>query len=183
MIIGIDVDGVIRNFHDRLILLTKLKMPDLLLKEEIDHYYFKGVIDADSNWFRNVYNTQWAEQLFLEAPPFPSNVFWLEEQINKGDHEFWCISAQWKGNEAYTLQWLGKHYLNFSRVIFCSGSKKADQDVDILVDDSAENLKYWKKRRGSEQGFYLMDAPHNKKVETANRIYKLSELENFFNKF
>ena len=77
MIIGIDVDGVIRNFHDRLLLLTKMKMPEILLKEEIDHYYYKGVIDADSNWFRNVYNTQWAKQLFAEAQPFPSNVFWL----------------------------------------------------------------------------------------------------------
>tara|TARA_R100000008_G_scaffold54009_1_gene32870 strand:- start:45 stop:599 length:555 start_codon:yes stop_codon:yes gene_type:complete len=179
LIIGIDVDGVIRNFHDRLILLTKMKMPEILLKEEIDHYYYKGVIDADSNWFRNVYNTEWAEQLFLEASPFPSNVFWLEEEINRGEHEFWCISAQWKSNESYTLQWLGKHHLNFSRVIFCSGRKKASLGTDILVDDSVENLEAWKKDRGMSEGFILMDAPHNRTYDYKNRIYKLHELEKY----
>ena len=179
MIIGIDVDGVIRNFHDRLILLTKMKMPEILLKEEIDHYYYKGVIDADSNWFRNVYNTKWGKQLFTEAQPFPSNVFWLEKQIDKGDHEFWCISAQWKGNESYTLQWLSKHHLNFKRVIFCSGKKKALEPIDMLVDDSVENLKGWIKHRGTDDGFILMDAPHNRNYSYNKRIKKLKEISKY----
>ena len=179
MIIGIDVDGVIRNFHDRLILLTKMKMPEILLKEEIDHYYYKGVIDADSNWFRNVYNTEWSEQLFRDAQPFPSNVFWLEEEINKGEHEFWCISAQWKGNESHTLHWLAKHQLNFKRVIFCSGKKKAMEPVDILVDDSVENLRGWRMHRGTDDGFILMDALHNRDYEYDKRIKKLKEISKY----
>ena len=40
-------------------------MPEIILKDEIDHYYFKGVFDVDSNWFRNTYNKEWSEQLFL----------------------------------------------------------------------------------------------------------------------
>ena len=182
MTIGIDVDGVLRNFHDRLMLLTKIKMPEIILKEEIDHYYYKGVFDVDSNWFRNVYNTEWGQQLFLEAQPFPSNVFYIEELINKSEHEFVCISSQWKGNEAYTLGWLAKMNLNFRRVIFCSGRKKTYQDVDILVDDSYENLVAWKKHRGSESGFILMTAAHNKKYKVENRIHKLKELDNYLTK-
>ena len=182
MTIGIDVDGVLRNFHDRLMLLTKIKMPEIILKEEIDHYYYKGVFDVDSDWFRNVYNTEWGQQLFLEAQPFPSNVFYMEELINKSEHEFVCISSQWKGNEAYTLGWLAKMNLNFRRVIFCSGRKKTYEKVDMLVDDSYENLVAWKKHRGSESGFILMTAAHNKKYKVENRIHKLKELDNYLTK-
>ena len=179
MIIGIDVDGVIRNFHDRLMLLTKMKMPEIILKDEIDHYYFKGVFDVDSNWFRNTYNKEWSEQLFLEAPPFPSNVLFLEELINKGDHEYWCISAQWTGNEKYTLGWLAKHHLNFKRVIFCSGKKKALEPIDMLVDDSLENLRSWRMHRGTDDGFILMDAPHNRDYNYNKRIKKLKEISKY----
>ena len=75
-----------------------------------------------------------------------------------------------------------KMNLNFRRVIFCSGRKKTYQDVDMLVDDSYENLVAWKKHRGSESGFILMTAAHNKKYKVENRIYKLKELDNYLTK-
>ena len=52
----------------------------------------------------------------------------------------------------------------------------------MLVDDSYENLVAWKKHRGSESGFILMTAAHNKKYKVENRIYKLKELDNYLTK-
>ena len=97
----------------------------------------------------------------------------------------WASSYEWiaitaaggYGNEALTYEWLGKHKLNFRRVIFTKGPEKGKEDIDLLIDDSVENYKGWNEIRGTSKGFLLMDRSYNQTPdEHIRRISNLGDL-------
>ena len=67
--------------------------------------------------------------------------------------------------------------MNFETVYFRRGKDKWKVNVDYLVDDSPNNYNYWKKGRGMEEGFILMDAPYNQHIDTKNRVYNLDQVK------
>ena len=49
------------------------------------------------------------------------------------------------------------------------------KDIDYLVDDSPQNWHAWRKGRGDDREFILVDAAYNKHIPAKNRIFKLTE--------
>ena len=60
---------------------------------------------------------------------------------------------------------------------FAKGRYKWKKDVDWLVDDSPENWHNWKKGRGDDNGFILMDMPYNQHIKVTHRIKELKEVK------
>ena len=92
-------------------------------------------------------------------------------------HEFWCVTSQKQNCRHLTLSWLGKHRLDFDRVVFAKGRDKWQVDVDYLIDDSPSNYNYWKDGRQDVDGFILLDRPYNQKIKPKHRVSNLREAE------
>ena len=72
---------------------------------------------------------------------------------------------------------LGKHGLNFDKVVFAKGKDKWQVDVDYLIDDSPNNYNYWFNGRQDDDGFILLDRPYNQKIKPKHRVSNLREAE------
>ena len=177
--VGIDVDGVLRNFHKQLLLVARILNPKLKVTDNFSDYWLQDAIDLSREELRQICHHSHSHQVFVDAPSYESNVLFLIELMKRlPDYEWVAITAAGSyNNEHLTYKWFGKHELNFRRVIFTSGDKKPKEKIDILVDDSVENYQAWYKRRGTNEGFLLMDRPWNQDCD-ANRIYNLGDLFN-----
>ena len=151
--VGIDVDGVLRDFCDGLEKVVKEHYPQYLPED--------------------------AKEIMGQSPAFEENVKQMKEMILWGEEvgvTFVCVTSQKPHARYHTLQWLGNHELNFDTIYFRRGIDKPNTPVDFLVDDSPNNYNYWIKRRGMSEGFILMDRPYNQHIETKNRIFELDEI-------
>jgi len=175
--VGIDVDGVIRNFHRQLLLVARITNPKLKVTENFSDYWLKDAIDLSREELRQICHFSHPSQVFVDAPSYEDNVLFLIELMTRvPDYEFVAITASGGyDNEHLTYKWLGKHELNFRRVIFTNGDRKAKENIDILVDDSVANYKAWCTERGTKKGFLLMDRPWNRDCD-ADRIKNLGDL-------
>ena len=174
--IGIDIDGVLRNFHKQLLLVARILNPNLKVTNNFSDYWLRDAIDLSKEQLRQICHHTHPHQVFVEAPAYESNVLFLSKMMQHLEGvEFVAITAAGGyNNEHLTYKWLAKHELNFRRVIFCPGNKKAKENIDILVDDSSENYNAWKLKRGPED-FLIMDRPWNQDCK-ATRIPHLGAL-------
>ena len=100
---------------------------------------------------------------------------WADDWIPR-QHTLVCISSQRPSGRHNSLHWLGKHGLGFSEVHFIKGRYKWKKDVDWLVDDSPQNWHAWKKGRGDDKGFILMDAVYNQHINATHRVKNIIEV-------
>ena len=189
--IGIDVDGVLRDFCHGLIRAIKTYHPEYL-KEGYDEtavptmepesgmvtdWYLENNFNCTKKDLQQIYWYDQAKWIMGNGRPFEENVptlkYWMKH-INK---EWVCITSQKEHARHYTLSWLGKHELNFDKVVFVKGSDKWQVDVDYLIDDSPANYNYWKDGRQDEDGFILLDRPYNQKIKPTHRVFDLRGAE------
>ena len=186
-VIGIDCDGVLRDFPGDLINTIKEYYPEYIKETDIPEQYLK-ITDwhLENNFncslkdLQQIYRHDYAKEILENGTPIGNNVEIMKELIEWGDelnYEFWCITSQIEQARHHTLSWLGKHKLNFHRVIFEMGADKWELDIDWLVDDSPVNWSAWKKGRGDDKNYILMDAPYNQHIEPYYRITDLAEVE------
>ena len=180
MRIGIDVDGVLRDFISAFKKVVGQEHPDVVFPEIISSWKFENDITGltrdelkEMYWYRHV------DELFGNGKSFSGNVEFLRWMMENTEHKYYCISSQKKHARHYTLKWLGNQQLNFEEVRFVRGEEKWKQDVDFLLDDSPENYDAWTIGR-RDNGFILMDTPHNQNVVTHNRV---KTMEEFYERF
>ena len=53
---------------------------------------------------------------------------------------------------------------------------KRKTGIDWLVDDSPQNWHAWKKGRGTDEGFILMDAVYNQHLNATHRVKSIIEV-------
>ena len=187
--IGIDVDGVLRDFCNALVSAIKTYHPEYLKNgydETIEPSMDGGIITdwhLENNFnctkkdLQQIYWYDQAKWIMGSGQPFKDNVSTLKYWMKHLNKEFVCVTSQKEHARHYTLSWLGKHGLNFDKVVFAKGKDKWQVDVDYLIDDSPVNYKYWKDGRQDEDGFILLDRPYNKKVKPIHRVFNLKEAE------
>ena len=190
-IIGIDVDGVLRNFCDSLMSVVTMYYPEYLKAgvTEITDWQLENNFNCSKKDLQQIYWQDRSKEVMEEADPiFHShqgitsyNAIYsmdaLFEWCREFGHEFWCVTSQKQNCRHLTLSWLGKHRLDFDRVVFAKGRDKWKVEVDWLVDDSPQNWHHWKNGRNNEETFILMDAPYNQQIKSTHRIYGLGEVE------
>jgi hypothetical protein len=179
--VGIDVDGVLRDFCDGLEKVVKEHYPQYLPEDYtgINSWKLSDNFTVDKPEIQKIYWEDYAKEIMGQSPAFEENVKQMKEMILWGEEvgvTFVCVTSQKPHARYHTLQWLGNHELNFDTIYFRRGIDKPNTPVDFLVDDSPNNYNYWIKRRGMSEGFILMDRPYNQHIETKNRIFELDEI-------
>ncbi len=188
--IGIDVDGVLRNFCQALVSAIKSYHPEYL-KDEYDEttepsmdggivtdWHLENNFNCSKEDLQQIFWYDQVKWIMGNGQPFKDNVRTLKNWIKHyNDIEWVCVTSQKEHARHHTLSWLGKHELNFNRVVFAKGSDKWQVDVDYLIDDSPSNYKYWKDGRQDTDGFILLDRPYNQKIKPIHRVSNLRESE------
>ena len=190
--IGIDVDGVLRDFCQALVRAIKTYHPEYI-KDEYDEtteptmepesgmvtdWYLENNFNCTKKDLQQIYWYDQAKWIMGNGKPFEENVRTLKNWIKHyNDIEWVCITSQKEHAYHYTLSWLGKHEINFDRIVFAKGKDKWQVDVDYLIDDSPKNYEYWKQGRQDDDDFILLDRPYNQKVKPKHRVSNLREAE------
>ena len=189
--VGIDVDGVLRNFCQALVSAIKRYHPEYI-KDEYDEttvptmepesgmvtdWYLENNFNCTKKELQQIYWYDHAKWIMGNGRPFEENVRTLKYWMKHINKEWVCITSQKEHARHYTLSWLGKHELNFDKVVFAKDSDKWQVDVDYLIDDSPSNYNYWKDGRQDEDGFILLDRPYNQKIKPRHRVFNLRGAE------
>tara|TARA_Y100000004_G_scaffold34706_1_gene37105 strand:- start:318 stop:890 length:573 start_codon:yes stop_codon:yes gene_type:complete len=187
MIVGIDVDGVLRDFCCGLEKVVKENYPQYLPEDYtgINNWKLSDNFTVDKPEIQKIYWDEYSKEIMGESPAFEENVKQMKDMIEWGKDvgiTFVCVTSQKPHARHHTLSWLGRHELNFDTIYFRRGVDKPNTPVDFLVDDSPNNYNYWKERRGMEDGFILMDRPYNQHIETKSRIFELDDIVEIISK-
>ena len=187
--IGIDIDGVLRNFSLDLYNVIREHYPDYIkdgsenvysveeTPKEMTDWDLENSFNSPKKEIQRIYREEHAETILGSGTPFKKNVDYLREQIKKDEHTFIAVTSQHPICCHHTLSWLGKQELGFSSVVFKKGRRKWQVEVDYLVDDSPNNYDAWIQGRQMEDGFILMDRPWNQKIKSKYRVFNLKEAE------
>ena len=181
MRIGIDCDGVLRDFIGAFRKVVAQEYPN----QEIPWMVTSWRFEKDLPWLtgaeiKDLYREKFADIVFRDALPIDSRImeFWaLEKWAKKENHKLICVTSQWPKIRCHTLYWLGKHNLNFHEVIFEKGRLKWQKDIDWLIDDSPENYKNWVRGRGNDKNFIVCDALYNRDINSTYRINSLLDIQ------
>ena len=150
MRIGIDCDGVLRDF-----------IPDVINKIKETHPEHAGKILTPHSWDWEDWLPFWTEdetekyifedhyyELFgPDANPIMSSFkAWpkLKKWAKENGHELILVSAQREQTKELTTQWLQRWGFVFDEMHYTH--KKWSVDVDVLVDDSPKKLGMFKKK-------------------------------------
>ena len=186
-IIGVDVDGVIRDFSTDLYRVIKEHYPQYMkegtdkavsveeIKKEMTDWDLEDTFEASREEIQRIYREEHSKTILADGTPYVDNIKYLKEQISKEEHIFVCITSQHPICSHHTLSWLGKHGINFQSVYFRKGRKKWMVECDYLIDDSPNNYRAWKDGRGSDRNFLLYDQKWNEKIDATNRIYNIED--------
>jgi len=175
--IGVDVDGVLRDFDKKVMELIKELYPDKILSEETTSWDYPH-IDMPIKELSKLWQETHCEEIYREAELMPGvkEEFKLLKEWTRTQmpgYQYICVTAQMPYNANHTLYWLGKHYFNFLDVRISNYKHKTD--IDCLIDDSPGNYDKWVKAGRDEKAYILFDRPYNKECPATNRIYKLSD--------
>jgi len=178
--IGVDIDGVLRNFSLDLHKVIKEFYPKYITDEvdtpkEMTDWDLENSFNAPKHEIQRIYREEFAHTILSNGTPYSDNINYLREQIKKDEHTFVAVTSQHPICCHHTLYWLGKHELGFSSVVFKKGRRKWQVEVDYLIDDSPNNYHAWVYGRQMEDGFILMDQPWNEKVKANYRVNNIKE--------
>ena len=185
MKIGIDVDGVLRDFCQGFESILKEHYPQYLPKDYtgINNWKLSDNFVAEKSDLQKIYWDEYSKEIMGESPAFEENVEQMKRLIQysqepegTSDISFVCVTSQKPHARHHTLSWLGNHGINFDTVYFRKGWKKWMVDVDYLVDDSPNNFENWVRGRGMQEGFILMDRPYNQHIKTNHRVYDIDSI-------
>jgi 5'(3')-deoxyribonucleotidase len=176
--IGIDVDGVLRDFDAKVMEIVKKLYPDKILSEYTTSWDYVNV-DIDIKELSKLWRETHCEEIYREAPLISNTkeeLKLLKEwgRTQSPGYQYAIVTAQMPYNANHTYYWLGKHHFNFLEMYISNYKHKID--VDILIDDSPKNYEKWVDAGRDESSYILFDRSYNQEVPATNRIYKLSDL-------
>jgi 5'(3')-deoxyribonucleotidase len=175
--VGIDVDGVLRDFDSKVMEIVKREFPDKVTSDIVHGWDFPNV-NMDIKELSKLWRETHCEEIYREAALMPGVIQEFKElrdwaRYSPTRYQFVCVTAQMPYNANHTLYWLGKHNFNFMEVFITNN--KHTVDIDYLIDDSPKNYDKWIKNERDESSFILFNRPYNTECSATNRINKLSD--------
>ena len=178
MRIGIDCDGVLRDFIPDLISSIKETHPehaDKILEPKSWDWEQWLPFWTDAETEKYVFEDNYLDFFGVEASPikeavedWPKLVQWAKEN----DHELVLVSAQRDNCKEPTTEWLRKWGFTFDEMHYTK--HKWSVDVDVLIDDSPEKLDIFNDRSVAYGRPVCMKQSWNdesqKKYMTINRL-------------
>jgi 5'(3')-deoxyribonucleotidase len=165
--VGLDVDGVLRDFTGALRTRYALDHPTHKVGR-IDRWDFSGAFPIGNDIWDYIYKDR-TRELFEDAPPLPGAktiTRWLKRQ----GHEIWIVTSQPRGIEHHTLTWLKKNGIIYDHIAFTDA--KARIECHVLLDDAIRNLNGF---RDSRYGISVcMDRPWDREW-AGERVYNFTE--------
>ena len=181
MRIGIDCDGVLRDF-----------IPALIDSVKESHPQHADKIKTPTSWEWESWLPFWTEEetekyvfednyidfFGVDCPPIQSSIEdWtkLKEWAKENGHELILVSAQRENCEELTTEWLKKYGFDFDEIHYTK--HKWAVDVDVLIDDSPEKLKKFKDRSVAYGSAICYKQSWNKECqESSMSIDRLSDI-------
>ena len=177
--IGIDVDGVLRDFNAKVMEIANREFPSKV-KSQVTNSWDYSNIDIPTDLFRHIWmDSKFCREIYRDAPVI-NNVrqglavlqAWCENSA-KYNIELVIATHQHPGNESHTLYWLGLHDFNFRKVYV--DACKHTLPIDYLIDDSGKNYEDWIKSGRREECFILVNRPWNRDCKASRVIDSLDE--------
>ena len=180
--IGIDVDGVLRDFCDGLTKVVREHYPQYMKEDfiEVNDWKLANNFNCTKEDLQQIYWHDYADEIMGNSNPIPGAIEQMYELVDWAEekgHSLVCVTSQKPHARYHTLSWLGKHGINFDTIYFRKGWQKWMVDVDYLVDDSPNNFENWVRGRGMQEGFILMNQPYNKHIKSNCRIKELKQIK------
>ena len=180
--IGIDVDGVLRDFCDGLTKVVREHYPQYMKDDfvEVNDWKLANNFNCTKEDLQQIYWHDYADEIMGNSNPIQGAIeqmYDLMDWAEEKGHSLVCVTSQKLHARHHTLSWLGKYGLNFDTVYFRKGWQKWMVDVDYLVDDSPNNFENWVKGRGMQEGFILMNQPYNGHIKSSYRITELNQIK------
>ena len=150
MRIGIDADGVLRDFIGNLINHIKENHPehaDKILTPESWVWNDWLPFWTDDETEKYVFEDNFIDLFGIDCPPIQSSVEdWpkLKRWAEDNGHELVLVSAQREQTKELTDLWLDHYGFDFKEKHYTK--HKWSVDVDVLIDDSPEKLDIFKDR-------------------------------------
>ena len=180
--IGIDLDGVCRNFPEAMNRTFAEVYPNLAkeIKPQVDYNFdawpFKkaGIDPWD-------FMKKYPQEIFALADKIPGAIEAITEIVNtlepKG-HRILICSHQLPEISRYSWLWLYLNQVPVSNVIFVPESKEKWKYVDIMIDDSPHVMEAKPKDKIS----FKVNLPYNKDSKSNHSIDHVSEFLPIFMK-
>lgn len=148
IVIGVDVDGVLRDFRGSVDRQYELIHPGSQINREHRAYSLgERYPEETPNYIGNFVFHEFAREIFLSADIIPgAQEFFDRLRRNKRFH-VGIITSQSKITGPLTLEWLGRHGFNpaFLHIVpFVASKAEVECRVDILIDDKIENLEQFR---------------------------------------
>lgn len=145
--VGIDVDGVLRDFVGSFAEQYKIAYGDENIIEPVTDYVMwkKHYPFPNKGLYDKFYNESFPYFIFGCAKlTYPTVMTQLQEVMKYfGNNIHWTIVTQQKQrNWRITFDWLMRHECPINEFRFCSNIEEKIVGVDILIDDYDENLWY-----------------------------------------
>ena len=181
MRIGIDCDGVLRDFIPALIDSIKETHPehaDKILVPNSWEWESWLPFWTDEETEKYVFEDNYLDFFGAECPPIDSSVEdWpkLKQWAKEHGHELVLVSAQRPHCEEPTTEWLKLWGFDFDEIHYTK--HKWSIDVDVLIDDSPEKLEDFREKSVVGGTAICMKQSWNKKCQDSKfSIDRLSDI-------
>ena len=166
MRIGVDVDGVPRDFVGSLQRQYAVDFPDHVMSPvtQWDLHHFFPIGKAI---YPYAFDTR-AKEIFEGADPYPGAYAAMIALKERG-HEIVYVTTQPRGKEVHTINWLLKHNFPYDGLVI-TGIKDI-ANCDVYIDDGPHNVKVLQ-ATGKEVVIY--DQPWNR-LSLGDRVYSLQQ--------
>jgi 5'(3')-deoxyribonucleotidase len=169
--VGIDIDGVLRDFVKKTMELSRLEGLDFSRPKD---YGYINTLEIDGKPLRNKIWGEWQQEIFEDSPIISFAKKGYDNFVNDDQFEVYIVSAQRKGTEHHTDKWLEKNGFNKHQNNIYT-FKKREAPCQILIDDKPENVQDYKDnlREG-----YLVECSYNQDSRLQPKVRNLNEAYN-----
>ena len=136
MRIGVDVDGVLRDFVGELLIQYSRDFPDHEV-QAITEWDLHNFFPIGKAVYTYAFDTR-AKEIFEGADPYPGAYSAMIALKERG-HEIVYVTTQPRGKEIHTLNWLLKHGFPYSGLVITAIKDIAN--CDVYIDDGPHNIK------------------------------------------